>query len=353
MEDRYKVTYDHKQKAFTVHIPNAPLTFRRMNKLYVCVPGRDESFLNDSNRQAQSSASHVCLVETVSDNMRRFTKRQIKAAYRARELYHSLGRPSLEDFKKVIKANMIQYNLVTLEDIHVAEAIFGPDVGALKGRSTYHKSPPIVKDYIEIPKVLLQEHQRVALCMDILTVNSLTFLTTVSKKLLYRTAQHITSKQLSGFIDRLKEVVLIYNTGGFIVETIDCDNAFKSSRSQITEELHLKDMNFCLPDHHEPYSERNNRVIKERVRSLFHGLPYLTIPKQMVIYMVTESAKMLNYFPPKGGVSDTYSPRAILHQQPLDYEKHCGIPFGSYCQAADEMTPKNSQKPRTLDCIYL
>ena len=73
----------------------------------------------------------------------------------------------------------------------------------------------------------------------------------------------------------------------------------------------------------------------------------------MVIYMVTESAKKRNYFLPKGGVSDIYSPRAILPQEPLDYEKHCGIPFGSYCQAADEMTPKNSQKPRTLDCIYL
>ena len=57
MEDHYKVTYDHKQKAFTVHIPNAPLTFHRMNKLYVCMPGRDESFHNDSNCQAQSSAS--------------------------------------------------------------------------------------------------------------------------------------------------------------------------------------------------------------------------------------------------------------------------------------------------------
>ena len=146
---------------------------------------------------------------------------------------------------------------------------------------------------------------------------------------------------------------MIYNTGGFIVETINCNNAFKPSQSQIIEELHLKDMNFCLLDHYEPYSECNNRVIKEQVQSFFHGLPYLTLPKQMVIYMVMESAKKLNYFPPKGGVSDIYSPRAILHQQPLDYEKHCGIPFGSYCQAADETFPKNSQKSCTLDCIYL
>ena len=107
--------------------------------------------------------------------------------------------------------------------------IFGPDVGALKGKLTYRKSPPIVKDYIEIPKVLLQKNKKVALCMDILTANSLLFLTTVSKKLLYCTAQFIMTKKLSGFIDCLKEVCLIYNTGGFVVKTINCDNAFRSS----------------------------------------------------------------------------------------------------------------------------
>ena len=107
----------------------------------------------------------------VSDNMCWYTMCQIQAVYRARELYPTLGHPSLEDFKKVIKANMIQHNLVTLEDIHMAEAIFGTDIGALKGKSTYHKSPPIVKDYIKIPKVLLQEYQRVALYINILTIS--------------------------------------------------------------------------------------------------------------------------------------------------------------------------------------
>ena len=73
------------------------------------------------------------MVEMVSDNMCQFTKCQVKAAYRARDLYHSLGHPSLEDFKKVIKANLIQHNPVTPEDVHVAEVILGLDVGALKG----------------------------------------------------------------------------------------------------------------------------------------------------------------------------------------------------------------------------
>jgi hypothetical protein len=66
-----------------------------------------------------------------------------------------------------------------------------------------------------------------------------------------------------------------------------------------------------------------------------------------------ECAKKLNFFPPKGGVSQFYSPQMILHQKALDYQKHCSIPFGSYVQAHTEPEPRNSQLPRTLDCIYL
>jgi hypothetical protein len=73
----------------------------------------------------------------------------------------------------------------------------------------------------------------------------------------------------------------------------------------------------------------------------------------MLKILAMESAKKLNFFPPKGGVSKYYSPRMILHQQSPDYAKHCSIPFGSYIQAHTEPDPTNTQLARTLDCIYL
>jgi hypothetical protein len=73
----------------------------------------------------------------------------------------------------------------------------------------------------------------------------------------------------------------------------------------------------------------------------------------MVKILAMECAKKLNFFPPKGGVSPYYSPRMIMHQQNLDFVKHCSIPSGSYVQAHHEPDPKNTQHPRTLDCIYL
>jgi hypothetical protein len=70
-------------------------------------------------------------------------------------------------------------------------------------------------------------------------------------------------------------------------------------------------------------SKRNNRLIKgSSVRAIFHRLPFKTMPKLMLQGSVMDSAKKLNCFPSKGGISDFYSPRMTMHKEVLDYEKH-------------------------------
>ena len=50
---------------------------------------------------------------------------------------------------------------------------------------------------------------------------------------------------------------------------------------------------------HVSKAERNIQVIKERMRSNVHYLPYKKIPKNILIYIVQEAANKLNYFPVK------------------------------------------------------
>jgi hypothetical protein len=111
--------------------------------------------------------------------------------------------------------------------------------------------------------------------------------------------------------------------------------------------------NFANPQDHVPAAERNNRVIKEWVRATYHRLPYTHLPKLMVQALVHASTIKLNYFPAKGGVSPYYSPRLILYQTNLHYNKHCLYAFGSYVQAHNEPIHTNTNAPRSLDCIYL
>ena len=62
-------------------------------------------------------------VETVKENMSKFSQRQISGATKVRNLLKSLMLPSVKDLKKIIQFNLIKNNPCTLEDVRVAELI--------------------------------------------------------------------------------------------------------------------------------------------------------------------------------------------------------------------------------------
>ena len=54
-------------------------------------------------------------------------------------------------------------------------------------------------------------------------------------------------------------------------------------------------MNLTSAQEHVPEAENNNRRIKERVRATYHQLPYKHLCKALVIMIVMESAKKMNF----------------------------------------------------------
>ena len=294
----------------------------------------------------------IQLLNTVEENKTFFTQRQFDRAKRARDLYHALGTPSINDFKAMLRMNTIIGNPVTTEDIVMAEQIFGADIGRIKGKTTRRKPAPVVNDYIDIPKELIATQRQVTLCMDGMKVNGLSFLTTVSRNLQYRTAQYVKHQTPEVYRDLLGQIFRVYNTGGFQITSIRCDNEFRPLIEPLADDFNVV-MNFANPQEHVPEAERNNRVIKERVRATYHRLPYRHLTKTMVKVLVSESAKKLNFFPAKHGVSKFYSPRMMLHQKNLDYLRHCRYAMGTYVQAHEEPKRSSTNAPRSLDCIYL
>ena len=151
---------------------------------------------------------------------------------------------------------------------------------------------------------------------------------------------------------KINMVLRHYNKAGFTISKIYCDGEFKSMMDLVSDELGVE-MNYANPDEHVPEIERSIRVIKERFRTAYYRLPYKTIPKTMIRHLAMKVTSDLNLFPTKNGVSDYYSPNVILSRRNLDYKKHCRYEFGSYVQASQVNTPSNTNRPRTLDGIYL
>ncbi len=75
-------------------------------------------------------------INTLEENKKFYTQHQFEQAKRARELFHSLGTPLINDMKALIQMNTIKNNPVTTEDVDIAKKIFGPDISSLKGKTT-------------------------------------------------------------------------------------------------------------------------------------------------------------------------------------------------------------------------
>ena len=114
----------------------------------------------------------------------------------------------------------------------------------------------------------------------------------------------------------MDELYYMYRKSGFTIVEIRCDNEFRKALDTFAAKQTLPiRMNYASANKHVPRAERNNRTIQERVWCNYYQLPYVHISRIIVKYLVSESAKKLNFFPNKNGVSKYYSPRMILHRR--------------------------------------
>ena len=337
VKKKHRVVYDSaKDDKFKVYVKGRVLEF---------IPSQNGLYYYDNSK------NDFCMLDTVEENQAFYTPREVERAKKARKLYQTIGTPSVKDFKALLRMNVIQNCPVTEKDVDIAEKVFGKDITTLKGKSVRTRPVPVVQDYIGIPPELKQQHREVDLCADIMFIQGLAFLTTISKRITYRTIEFIPHRSATALNTAFDTVFRIYNKAGFVISNLFVDPEFKFLEDTMTD-IDIN-MNYCSAQEHVPEIERSIRVIKERFRSMYHRLPYQCMPKIMIKHGAMECVRWLNTFPPKNGISTYYSPRVIMAGKPLDYNKHCTTAFGSYVQALQENTPTNTTAPRTIGCIYL
>ena len=113
------------------------------------------------------------------------------------------------------------------------------------------------------------------------------------------------------------------------------------------------EMIYPPPGDHVPQAERNNRLIGERIRTIYHRLPFNRLPTEMWKHLIQAVVQQINLVPADHGVSDFFSPWAILQHRKLDFKRHSGTTFGSYVQAHQDNNPTNDNSSRVIDTIYL
>ena len=270
LKKKYRMTYDsEKEDAFIVHIENKIIKFEcspeglyqyEVSKTY-------RKNIKKPNETEKSGESH--LIGTVTENRKGYTLRQFERAKEARKLYHIVGTPTMDNFKSLLRMNIIKNCPVTVEDINIAEKIFGPDVSSLKGKSTRRKPNPVRKDLIEIPKELILKHHNIELCMDTMYVNECGMLTAIDRTIKYRSLIPIQTRHHEEYYRALDTILRQYNSAGFVITEIHCDGDYRGMMEKVKDDLGDVKMNFTNAQDHVPEAERNNRTIKERIRAAY------------------------------------------------------------------------------------
>eukprot|EP01038_Epipyxis_sp_PR26KG_P017242 gene17242-23775_t len=167
------IQYVPSTSSFEVSLANGRkhFSFVRRGRLSICnVNVKDDK---------TAGTRRVVLPITVAENERLFTKREVQAAQKTRELKRILGFPSDADLMELLKTNIKNAPVVEIiNDVKRASIIYGPDWSELKGKTVMNKPSAVKIDPITRPIQQLQ-----TLHVDIMFVEGLPFLISVCQPL--------------------------------------------------------------------------------------------------------------------------------------------------------------------------
>ena len=166
-------------------------------------------------------------VKSVEENLTKYTQRsvdQAKAARRFQVMFNNISTPKLLN---IVHKNLVKGLPITRKDVKRAEEIYGPNVYALKGKTMNRKVDHVVAPITKIPKKILKEYKNITLCIDVMFINGIKFLLTVSQNIDFVTAQYVPSKKYSGYIKPIETVCNMYAKREFAVTAILAAPKFK------------------------------------------------------------------------------------------------------------------------------
>jgi hypothetical protein len=194
-------------------------------------------------------------VSTIETNKSKYADRDYTCAKLARKTQILIGQPELKDFIRFIESNSLPNCPITAQDAINAQAIFGRNIGSLKGKMTIRTLAGIRANIINIPKEIMEQYRSITLCIDIMFVNKIPFFMSISRNIRFITAAVLTNRKAASLVNALKDIYSVYRKRGFRINTILGDSKFECTRGFVSGEL-KSEMNICGEEEHVPGIER-------------------------------------------------------------------------------------------------
>jgi hypothetical protein len=128
------------------------------------------------------------LLNAAAMNKAKCTVSDYQAAEKARATQRRIGRPSTQRYTELISKGRIRNCAITRQDIINAKDIFGPDLGSLKGKTVRKASDQVRSGgLVPIPATIMAHCRKIVLCVDVMKVNKMPFLMSISRAIKFGT----------------------------------------------------------------------------------------------------------------------------------------------------------------------
>ncbi|OEU17119.1 hypothetical protein FRACYDRAFT_237529 [Fragilariopsis cylindrus CCMP1102] len=287
-------------------------------------------------------------IDTVKKSKQNFSVKDQLRANRVRRFQHVAAHPSDETIIYSAMTNSIKNSPITRRDVKMAYDMLGKSKYSVQGKTVRGQPDQVLTDSMPVPPTILDYYKDVELSVDIMHVNKVPFLVSISEHIHYGTVTALESMKIPILEHEINKIIRLYSVRGFHVKYILVDIQFKPIKDRgLLDAI----VNVVGKGEHAPMIERFIRVIKERCRCYYAMLPFEDLPRIVVIHLLKTTMFYINAFVWKKGVSPFLSPMTILEGVVLDYNLHFQVIFGEYIQTYECTT--NTMERRTVCSIAL
>jgi hypothetical protein len=177
-----------------------------------------------------------------------------------------VGHPADRNSLGMVRANMIPNCPITPIAVKNANVIFGPDLAGVRGRTVRRPPESMQTDNVQILRIILERYQLVTVVVDVMFVNGVPFLVSVSRGLHLITAECTPTCSAKALPSKIDQITRLCARGGFAIITVLMDNKFEKLHPLVS----CLGVNTNVAQEHVPEIERRIHLIKERGNSILN-----------------------------------------------------------------------------------